>query len=63
MHNIIVEDEREGLYDMNDYETIKSYVTAPNVTPSTIELCSHHSARDHTPHSIQARCMISSKII
>jgi hypothetical protein len=50
LHNIIVKDERGGLYDTNDYKTIKSYVTAPNDTPSTIELWSHHSTKDHTPY-------------
>lgn len=33
LHSIIIEDERQGSYDINNYETIKSSIVAPPMTP------------------------------
>jgi hypothetical protein len=33
LHNIVIEDECAGSYDIGDYETIEFSVAAPVVTP------------------------------
>jgi hypothetical protein len=34
LHNMIIENEHEGTYDVNDYEILKSFVTTSTITLS-----------------------------
>jgi hypothetical protein len=61
LHNMIIEDECGGSYDVDNYEMVESSIAALIITPK------HQRALQPSfcvrPQSIQVRCMINFKII